>query len=465
MAVPFGRGPAPGRWVCHGVGSARGARARLVKLGRNVLKCVGALVSSQLWASWRARVVEKERRDVRALGGLRVDTLRAGAYAFELGRFGEQLARALAVVKSQHDEDAARVVVNVGGVDHQVGRGGGYPYGARVWCEEWVVSVAMGCQPGDKTPALLVTFRARALAEHGVEACWARFVELFALAGVRFELHREAMVSRVDLAVDVEGWALEGGRRSDFVTRASPGSREEREDEDATADELATFAGVPWAGEVVARGLRAVVSYRLGSRGRSGLLCRVYRKDVQSRQVPHAAWIRGVWAALGWQGFKPVTRVEFELGREVGVSIGLGEVAALFDASRLEGVWAYLTQRWCVMVARGTARYVGRQVEPAWECAAAVSRAEPCGRAPVERSEAAPEALLAQAAGCLARYLAEARGAPVGETVQQLLDRVAWKGSMGDLWLSPPRVAEVRRVSGGVPKSIAETGRQPGEDG
>ncbi len=241
-----------------------------------------------------------------------VDTLRVGVYF-------EWVPAVLALLEEKKAEatlNKTRPVLDIGGVPHEVRTlprsPTGAPYSLALSAPDWDVSVSTWATgPQNQTPNLMCTFRSHALAEHGWQRCIARWRELMVRnagrlrAPMRMRNGRIALpelVSRLDVHVDIEGWVVGGGALEHVTTQADPKTRKETWFETTDA--------------VRAEGVARACSYEFGTRGMDGLFCRVYRKDIQLVARPDARWVLGVWRAAGHAAGSPVTRVEFELGRE-----------------------------------------------------------------------------------------------------------------------------------------------------
>lgn len=239
-----------------------------------------------------------------------IDTLRVGVY-FE---WGSEVRAALEEKRAEASrKPETPPIFDIAGVPHEVRilprSLTGAPYTLSLSAPDWDTMVstwALG--PRSQTPSLMCTHRARALSEFGWKACIARWRKLMVPhAGqlrkpVRMKNSRIALpelVSRLDVHVDIEGWGLGGGALEHARTEA-PG----KENWFETTEEAR------------ARGIARGCSYEFGTRGPEGVFCRIYRKDLQVIARPDARWVLGVWNAAGHVANRPVTRVEFELGRE-----------------------------------------------------------------------------------------------------------------------------------------------------
>lgn len=294
----------------------------------------------------------------------------------------------------------------------------GAPYTVALVAEDWTIEVSTWVlKEGANAPNLMVTFRARPLAVYGWQGCVAAFQSLMGECG----RVGKVQVSRVDVHVDVEGWSLGPGVLGHVTSRCSPGSREEH------------WYAVPE--DAAARGSARVCSYELGSRGRRGIALRLYRKDVQSAQVSDAAWVRGVWRLAGWNGFTPVTRAEFEIGRERIVEFGIDTLEKL--ERNLRNALVYLTNEWV--------RLTGPHSEAWGFVSGAFAGVEAAARKPVEVGDAAPEQLAAQAAGCLVTLLARAPSLTVEAALAEVVKRAFWS-AQGRKLEAKPRAGQLSQL-------------------
>lgn len=241
-----------------------------------------------------------------------VDTLRIGVY-FE---WKPEVKALLEEQASEARRNRTRPVFEIGEVPHELRilprSASGAPYSIALSASDWDTSVStwkMGTE--NQTPSLMCTFRSQALADHGWRACVDRWRKLMlAHAGrlrppVKMKNGRVALpelVSRLDVHVDIQGWSVDGGALKHVTTQAAPGTCKENLFETTEA--------------VRAMGISRACGYEFGTRGSDGLFCRVYRKDIQVASNPEAQWVLGTWRSAGHIVGSPVTRVEFEIGRE-----------------------------------------------------------------------------------------------------------------------------------------------------
>lgn len=117
----------------------------------------------------------------------------------------------------------------------------------------------------------------------------------------------EPQASRIDLYADLAGWSIRHGDRAGLVTHADL-----RAHFRAGTDELETVQA-----------------------GKSPLLIRCYRKDIEVRE-------RGGFAPVFWDGWDgPVTRTEVQVGSEKLRAFGISSVS---DALASRGdLWRYAT--------------------------------------------------------------------------------------------------------------------------
>ncbi|HET9954946.1 MAG TPA: hypothetical protein VFQ61_10605 [Polyangiaceae bacterium] len=161
----------------------------------------------------------------------------------------------------------------------------------------------------------------------------------------------------------------------------------------------------------------------------SALMGRVYDKtlELKQRHLPdsektlteHAAW-----RAAGWDGKKPVTRVEFEMKRDALESFGIETADGLTD-ERLRELWSYLTGKWLRYSDGKAGRRERCQVDPRWHLIQSIPFATGVAR-PLERIHgrkrgATPE----QACGVVLSALSAVRALPKESTAKTVAHDVA----------------------------------------
>jgi len=170
----------------------------------------------------------------------------------------------------------------------------------------------VGVTRSDRLPAFRIQPRAQFL--HGLGALngaeWFRDQLEPACGAV------DLTVSRVDLFADWQGWSLCGDDRHRFVCRAK--SR-------VTYEENDSFTG-----------------FLFGRRGMHTVSARIYDKTLEMKHSKAGYW-EDIWGAA-YDRSEPVTRVEFELGRQGLKEFGLRGPDEVVGAAG--GMWSYCTGDW-----------------------------------------------------------------------------------------------------------------------
>jgi hypothetical protein len=161
----------------------------------------------------------------------------------------------------------------------------------------------------------------------------------------------------------------------------------------------------------------------------SALMGRVYDKTLELKQM-HAPdsektlTEQAAWRAAGWDGMKPVTRVEFELKREALESFSI-ETADDLTSERLRELWSYLTGKWLRYNDGKATRGERCQVDPRWELIQSIPFATGVAP-PLERIHGRKRgATSGQACGVVLSALAADRALPKGSTVETIIDDMA----------------------------------------
>lgn len=170
----------------------------------------------------------------------------------------------------------------------------------------------IGFTPKGKIPAIRVQPRAEFLHGAGVDYVveWTRTLLESVCGSVLLQ------VSRLDLFADFQGLDISGDQRREFVCRAD--ARHLFEDGEQ-------FNGL-----------------QFGSRSTGTIFARIYDKTIESAKSGTAYW-KDVWG-LSYDPGQHVTRVEFELHREVLRQFGISTPDEVLGASG--SLWHYLTHDW-----------------------------------------------------------------------------------------------------------------------
>ena len=170
----------------------------------------------------------------------------------------------------------------------------------------------IGFTPKTKIPAIRVQPRAEFLHGAGVDFVveWARSLMESICGPVLFQ------VSRLDLFADFQGLSFSGDRRHEFLCRADARHLFEVAEE---------FNGL-----------------QIGSRNSGTIFARIYDKTIESTKTGTAYW-KDVWDDR-YDPNHHVTRVEFELHREVLRQFGISTPEEVLGASG--SLWHYLTHEW-----------------------------------------------------------------------------------------------------------------------
>ena len=192
----------------------------------------------------------------------------------------------------------------------------------------------IGISPKDKIPTIRIQPKAEFL--HGSSP-------LGAIQWFQGVIEREVgpivmTASRLDVFADFQGWELCAEDRERFIYRA---------DDIVTRENGRTFTG-----------------FEFGRRKTNTVMCRIYDKTVQIKQLGIGYW-PDIWGAK-YDPDQRVLRVEFEIDRT-----GLGQFGAdsPFDAiERAAGIWLGVTNDWLTLrTPTGDATRSRWPIESSWE--------------------------------------------------------------------------------------------------
>lgn len=215
------------------------------------------------------------------------------------------------------------------GVDFLVRPKGGSGYDYLLFNDDLEVGISTHITSGRLIPEVKIELRSRFLWHKGWDLAM-----LWADAWVnQWASVVDMSIARLDLAVDMPEVLPKLDMIKHVVTRARAKTVYQTI-EDGYKDNSESFTvGVKHTG------------YRFGRGG--PLVARIYDKDAE---IEHSgkAWMHDIWAANGWDGETPVTRVEFQLRRDVLKEMGIETVEAV--RARMGDLWRYLSNDWLRLV-------------------------------------------------------------------------------------------------------------------
>lgn len=279
------------------------------------------------------------------------------------GMVRPEVAKALRYSKARAQEEETPQPIKVDGVVLAVQSHGLKPWGYVLEHEAVQVRVSLA----KNVPTVSVKLLAVGLAEYGHEGCYA----LAERIAVGIGADPVATVSRLDIAVDFQGWVPTMARMEGIVCPAA-------------------FRPV----------YPSIARPQTWQFGKGGIVVRVYNKTAELN-VSGKGWQAEVWAACeGYDPADPVWRFEVQYRREVLRECGVELVADAFG--KLDALLAY-GLGWCSLrVPDGTAHTGDWPIAPEWE----VLKAATVGAAPVDRIRVGAylarfDALIPQIAGLL----------------------------------------------------------------
>ena len=99
--------------------------------------------------------------------------------------------------------------------------------------------------------------------------------------------------------------------------------------------------------------------------GKGSLLsCRIYNKSLEILSSSKL-WFKEIWKQYGWIEDKEVWRVEFQIRRKILKEFSIFTVEDVF--SKLENIWAYLTQKWLLMKGKSGKNVTRNKVIRKWK--------------------------------------------------------------------------------------------------
>jgi hypothetical protein len=339
---------------------------------------------------------EDGRIEVVAVG---LDTLEINFYGGDYRPEVQQLVEARE--EAAEHRASGGVEVEVGGVTLLVKGSGRRMYWGLAICSDFHLEFMREVPAkGSEQPPIRVKFLSSFLWREG----WQKAAEMVVSWVGDYLLERRMgyrhQVSRVDLAVDSQGYAPSVDDVNERFIRRT-GQPLLRAAPDGTTLESAYF----------------------GSRSAKGIFFRVYDKSKELKDNPGKNWFEDVWGAQGaYDPALTVWRTEVQLRRDAlktflrrGEGEPTGEEPVILEtvedlAEALPSIWSYVTTRWLRLVEQGPDTNRWRApLHPWWAALQGVD----WGQVPVEvirmsRAKAKYEQMLPQLAGTLETTLAAA---------------------------------------------------------
>jgi hypothetical protein len=356
-----------------------------------------------------------------------VDTLELNFYGGYRPEVDQLVDARMAAAELRASGDGSGVEVKLGGVTLTVRGGGRRMYWGLATCSDFHVEfMRQTPKQGSQQPPIRLKFLSSFLWREGWQSAAEMVVRWVGEHLLVDDEHYRHQVSRVDLAVDSQGYAPSvGDVEARYVRRTGQPLHK-------AAPDGVTLESAYW-----------------GSRTSKGVFFRLYNKSKELRDNPGKAWFSDVWGAQG--AYDPdltVWRTEVQLRREALKTFRRGsapdgeptgdEPMVLETVEDLEQalptIWRYITTRWLRMVEQGEtdSNKWRAPLHPWW---AALQDAD-WGEVPVEvirvtKAKAKYEQMLPQLAGTLETTIAAAVAAGMYDAPEDLKDLsrlFTWEG-------------------------------------
>ena len=231
------------------------------------------------------------------------------------GNFLDYLENLKREAQSQY-EDVCLLLTNINFVVRPKGQGF---YSYKLECEDFHICFMR--QENRNTAPIHVRFLSNFLWQHNYQNAYLLFIDWFEQT---FEIKiTEIQISRLDLCCDSDEICFSPKDNKKFVTRA-------KKKEILNVDSE-NYNGKHFSGFTIGKG--------------SPLMCRIYDKTLEI-QKSQKTWFYELWKQQGWTN-KTVWRIEFQARRKVLKELG---IESLYDLdTKIETLWAYYTQNWCIM--------------------------------------------------------------------------------------------------------------------
>lgn len=250
-----------------------------------------------------------------------IDTLHVGFYLKEI-TLSEEAWNDLINAKEQAKApvfQSAGFFLEFQGIDFIVLPAGKKPYTFILCNQDYTVKLARQVSHGH-FPEIYIEFRSQLLWRLGYKHTF-NFIKEWVSTWTKI---RDDVVSRADLAVDVQGFPQI--EIQDIVSRARKGNQH--------------FQLVPvQQGQIYYYG-STILGWVFGS---DPLMLRIYDKRKECRQV-RKEWFEHLWEKGGWNGTSDITRIEFQLRRGFLKDFNVTTFQS-FEES-LGDIYRYLTQDW-----------------------------------------------------------------------------------------------------------------------
>jgi hypothetical protein len=254
-----------------------------------------------------------------------IDTLELGFNIESYNIDFEQLTHAKQVAQSTtFDNDFTDRVIDLNGLLFTVQRTGVRGYEYILINDDLTIRLTSKAQGGKYFPEMMISFRSAFLWRLG----WRHQADVIIDWVNGFAVVKKVLVSRADLCIDVESPLPEiMSQYQNVVTRAR-----HKEDYACCAEASRYSYGLRMTGYAFGRGV---------------MQCRVYDKAYEILKSKKD-WFQEIWSKAGWQEDNPVTRVEFQMRRDILKNLQVDDFQDLKNC--VADLWRYCTVKWLRIV-------------------------------------------------------------------------------------------------------------------
>jgi len=245
-----------------------------------------------------------------------IDTLEFGLEIYDYKESMKDYLERFKELKEQGQETCIKQEIMLHGINFTVEKSGAPFYAYRLTCNDFFLYFMEKTM--DNNCPIKVKFLASYLWSYGYKVSYTKFIEWFC----KFDLEvLYSKVSRVDICADTD--------EAEFVISDIKGLTTKAKVKELHYVDDIYYSGKVFTGFTIGRG--------------NPLLCRIYNKTMEIKKSGKV-WFYELWKSKGWDGQKPVWRVEFQMRRELLKEFGINSVEDIFFKE--EQAWVYLTWEW-----------------------------------------------------------------------------------------------------------------------
>lgn len=255
-----------------------------------------------------------------------IDTIEFGIDIANYNKDFEKILLDLCVSKEKAQQNFGKDNFIIGNINFIIkGKGQGL-YAYKLECDDF--HICFMSKSIENVSPIYVKFISGFLWKYGYKEAFEIFINWF---NNTFKSHIIGnRVSRLDICLDIDEIEFVPNDVNNFFSKAR--KREVCYPKINECIDSINFNGRNFTGFVIGKG--------------SPLLCRIYDKTLEIINSSKE-WFKEIWIENNWNQNNTIWRIEFQIRRKILKELKISNVYDIED--NVEGIWAYLTQKWITL--------------------------------------------------------------------------------------------------------------------